>query len=186
MKRLLYFFVPVLLFSCNKSEVQYPENPAITGLATPIRLNPGKTEIIMEDYFTETSNIDSVTLPEQLLGTLSPDKKILQLEPSVADLPYLMVIDVWSAGFPYSILVKKSTKINFTLQFDPQNKTYKNVNVAGEINGWNPKAGPMELVNGKWRINLELFPGKYQYQLVLDDKWQLDPNKIIRRQSRCH
>ncbi len=176
MKRLLYFLAPVLLVSCGESEVQYPENSDITGLATPIRLNQGKTEIIMEDYFTETSEIDSVTLPKHLSGMLTPDKKILQLEPSVSDIPNLMVIDVWSSGFPYSILVKKSTKINFTFQFDPQKEIYKHVNVAGEINGWNPKASPMELVNGKWRISLELFPGKYQYQLVLDDKWQLDPN----------
>ena len=87
-----------------------------------------------------------------------------------------MVLKVWSAGFPYSILMKKSTKVNYLLAFDPGGKTYQQVNVTGEINGWNPKVGPMEFRDGKWQINLELFPGKYQYQLVIDGKGQLDPN----------
>jgi len=176
MKRIIPFFFLVFILSCHEPEIQFPEKSPIVGLATPIRLNPEETDIMMEDYFTDLSKVDSVSLPAEISGELSADKKILHVKNPGKNVPNLMVIKVWSAGFPYSILMKKSTKVNYLLAFNPEGKTYQQVNVTGEINGWNPKVGPMEFRDGKWQINLELFPGKYQYQLVIDGKGQLDPN----------
>ena len=176
MKRVIPFLFLVLLFSCQEPEIQFPEKSPIVGLASPIRLNPNETDIVMEDYFTDLSKIDSVTLPVQLSGNLSADKKILHINNPGMNVPGLMVLNVWSEGFPYSILMKKSTKVNYTLTFNPGVKTYQKANVTGEINGWNPKVSPMEFQEGVWKISLDLFPGKYQYKLVLDGKEQLDPN----------
>jgi glycosidase len=176
MKKVLSFLLLILLFSCQESKIQYPENSLIVGLATPIRLNPAETDIMMEDYFTDLSKIDSVTLPSQFSGNLSADKKILHVNSPGMNVPNLMVLKVWSGGFPHSILIKKSSKVNYLLTFDPGTKTYRQVNVKGEINGWNPKAGIMEFKDGKWQIEMELFPGNYQYLFVLDGKEQIDPN----------
>jgi glycosidase len=176
MKKIIPFFFLVVLFSCQEPEIQFPEKSPIVGLASPIRLNPNETDIMLEDYFTDLSKIDSVTLPVQLSGNLSSDKKILHVNLPGMKVPGLMVLKVWSGGFPYSILMKKSTKVNYTLTFNPGAKTYQQANVTGEINGWNPKVSPMEFQEGIWKISLELFPGNYQYKLVLDGKEQLDPN----------
>jgi glycosidase len=176
MKRYFQLLFLALLFSCQEPEIMFPDKSPIVGLATPIRLNPRETVIMMEDYFTDMSLLDSVTLPTELSGQLSEDKKILHVKNSSSDTPPLMVLKVWSGGFPNSILIKKSTKVNNSMTFDPGAKIYQQVNVTGEINGWNPKVSPMEFQEGKWRINLELFPGKYQYKLVIDGKEQLDPN----------
>ncbi len=176
MKRIIPYFLLVIVISCQEPEIKFPEISPIVGLATPIRLNFTETDILLEDYFTDISLIDSVTLPAQLSGQLSADKKNLQVTSNSGKLPHLMVLKIWSKGFPYSVLMKKSAKSEFILTFDPGDKTFGQVNVAGEINGWNPKVSPMEFINGKWQIKLQLFPGKYQYQLVLDGKWHLDPN----------
>jgi cyclomaltodextrinase / maltogenic alpha-amylase / neopullulanase len=176
MKKYFHLLFLALLFSCQEPEIQFPDKSGIVGLATPIRLNLKETDIMMEDYFTDLSIVDSVSLPAQLSGRLSADKKILHVEKTFENLLNLMVLKVWSKGFPYAILIKKSTKLNYLLTFDPKGKTYQQVNVTGEVNGWNPKVSPMEFQDGRWKINMELFPGKYQYQLVLDGKGQLNPN----------
>jgi len=176
MKKYFHLLFLALLFSCQEPEIQFPDKSGIVGLATPIRLNLKETDIMMEDYFTDLSIVDSVSLPAQLSGRLLADKKILHVEKAFENLPNLMVLKVWSKGFPYAILIKKSTKLNFLLTFDPKGKTYQQVNVTGEVNGWNPKVSPMEMKDEKWQINLELFPGKYQYKLIIDGKEQIDPN----------
>ena len=43
------------------------------------------------------------------------------------------------------------------------------------MNEWTPGRTPMHLKDGSWQTDLRLFPGKYQYKLVLDKKWVLDP-----------
>lgn len=51
------------------------------------------------------------------------------------------------------------------------------VQVAGDFNNWRPENGLMQKIGqtGLWQIKLPLSPGKYQYRLVVDGKWQQDP-----------
>ena len=65
------------------------------------------------------------------------------------------------------------TSSHFT--FDPKDKKYKNVELAGDMNEWTPGHSPMHLKDGIWQTDLLLFPGKYQYKIVTDKKWILDP-----------
>ncbi len=171
----LIIIAALFLFACQQKEVKFPESSQIFGLASPVRLNPDTTEVDMQDYFTDVLLIDSVTLPAGLSGNLSPDKKNLNLYKNKADLPFYMTLKVWEQGFPYSILLKKSLKQKVTLSFDPQGISYSSVSYAGEINGWNPKDSNFEFKDGKWQKTLLLDPGRYQYQLVLDGTWILDP-----------
>lgn len=176
LKALSFNILIVFLFGCQPEQIKFPETPDIVGLASPVYLNLQETEINLEDYFLNFDQIDSLSVPEQLIGKLSADKKYLTLKPNTGDLPHLMVLKVWIKDFPYSILLKKSKKIINLFTFDPGNKNYKQVQIAGEINGWNPKDSHLHLTDNKWQIPLELDPGKYQYQLVLDGEWALDPN----------
>ena len=80
MKRIIPFFFLAFILSCQEPEIQFPEKSPIVGLATPIRLNPKETDIMMEDYFTDLSKVDSVSLPAEISGELSADKKILHVK----------------------------------------------------------------------------------------------------------
>ena len=53
----------------------------------------------------------------------------------------------------------------------------KNVQIAGDFNGWQPEQTTLEKVseNGAWQIKLPLAAGKYRYRLVVDGQWQQDP-----------
>jgi glycosidase len=83
---------------------------------------------------------------------------------------------VWIGGYCYSLLLEKSRKIWQHFTFDPKDKKYTHVEIAGDMNGWTPGKSPLHLKDGIWQTDFLLFPGKYQYQLVLDKKWVLDPN----------
>jgi glycosidase len=168
---LLTFF-----WSCQKPSVHYPESSEISGLASPILLHPQHTIIYLEDYFVNTNLIDSIILPLNLKGSLSSDKKEIQIHSINEFAPHLMVMKVWIAHFQYSLLVKKPREVEYKFRFDPKGKTFDYVSIAGELNAWNPVEGNLSLINGIWERSFYVTPGKYAYRLVLDGVWQLDPN----------
>ena len=50
------------------------------------------------------------------------------------------------------------------------------VSVAGAFNGWDPKTHPMKKdFTGVWKLSIDLAPGDYEYQFVVDGEWQNDP-----------
>ena len=53
----------------------------------------------------------------------------------------------------------------------------RTVQAAGDFNGWNPQATPLEPAsNGAWTVTIALEPGRYEYQFVVDgDQWIADP-----------
>jgi 1,4-alpha-glucan branching enzyme len=53
----------------------------------------------------------------------------------------------------------------------------KQVFVAGSFNGWRPDLTPLVPFNdGRWKGNLKLDPGRYEYLFVVDGQWRPDPN----------
>ena len=57
--------------------------------------------------------------------------------------------------------------------FHPQ---AKRVCLAGSFNDWNPTATPMAPAGrGWWLRELWLPPGQYEYLLVVDGQWMVDP-----------
>ncbi len=52
-----------------------------------------------------------------------------------------------------------------------------NVQIAGDFNNWQPEYTPMQKVGegGIWQTEMNLFPGRYRYRLVVDGQWQQDP-----------
>jgi hypothetical protein len=50
------------------------------------------------------------------------------------------------------------------------------ISIVGTFNDWRPGATPMvSLGDGRWFTALMLKPGNYEYQLVVDGEWMLDP-----------
>jgi 1,4-alpha-glucan branching enzyme len=56
------------------------------------------------------------------------------------------------------------------------NPAARSVCIAGDFNDWHPQATEMLKVGeGRWVKELALKPGVYQYRLVVDNTWMVDP-----------
>jgi 1,4-alpha-glucan branching enzyme len=84
----------------------------------------------------------------------------------------LMEMRIWSEGSYQSVLAMKSRKMDYRYSFNPGDKVYQKVELAGEFNGWTPSRTQLKLENGNWISTLTMNPGRYQYQLVTDGRWQ--------------
>jgi len=161
------------LFSCSKSvELNVPETSEMYEVSGPIYINTEGSDIYLNGFFKQVEKIDSVILLNYTFK-LSEDKKWIHVSP-IANTPALEKMDVYIDGYTYSIILLYEKKINYSLTFDPKGINYQNVQIAGSFNSWTPsekfiKAGEL------WKRSLVLSPGKYQYQLVVDGKWMLDP-----------
>ncbi len=165
------------LWSCSSNnDIPVAKEPQMLKLTAPILINADSTIIELADYLVKPKQIDSLELDKSLIGAISADSTRLVIKPAERDFPKLSILKIWSKGFSYSLLLEKSTKIHYRFTFDPKNKKYKRVQVSGQMNDWNPSAGYLFQKDGKWNIDLHLFPGKYQYKLVLDGKLKSDPD----------
>ncbi len=180
MKNIYLFFAAVLITAMmtgckSNDDIPVAKEPLMLKLASPILVNYDSTVIQLADYLQRHGTIDSITVDPTLTANLSADSALLTLKPLTRDFPRLSTLTIWSGGFPYSLLLEKTTKTKFWFTFDPKNKKYRRVQIAGQMNDWNPAQGYMFQKDNKWVIDLELFPGKYQYKLILDGKWHTDP-----------
>ncbi len=64
--------------------------------------------------------------------------------------------------------------MNYTFELNDDKKQYHSVQVVGSFNNWTP-SGDFLLEDNVWKYSLKLSPGKYQYQLIINDEWMLDP-----------
>ncbi len=183
MQKKLSFFKGILFLSCialiqgcdNHEDIKIPDKPEITGVANPVVMQPDSTTIILGDYFLHPKSIDSIIMDKSLAWRISHDSTELTINQQGRSVPRLSVMKVWIGGYCYSLLLEKSRKIWQHVTFDPKEKKYKKVEMAGDMNEWTPTRSPMHLKDGIWQTDFLLFPGKYQYKLVLDKKWVLDP-----------
>ncbi|MDD2548797.1 MAG: alpha-amylase family glycosyl hydrolase [Bacteroidales bacterium] len=177
MSRLRLVLIAVLLTSCGARETipNYAEKSEIYDLASVVQLASSETEINLDDYFMDVMLIDSVVAPPIFDVLMSADKKKVRLLSHDEAIPQLSELKVWADGACYSLLMRKSRKVPVEFSYQPQGKQPKTVQLAGQINDWNPAKTNLQNDNGVWRTNLLLNPGKYHYQLVVDGEWILDP-----------
>ncbi len=148
----------------------------IRGIASPITLQMGATEVLLSDYVVDVSIIDSVTVhPSMKKNYVAKTSKVVIL-PNPTKVPVLSVMRVWSKGKSEAILIQKSRKEIKVIAFDAKGKEYKKVSIAGDFNSWSADKTPLNFNNGKWIGILNLNPGSYSYQMVLDGKWSIDRN----------
>ena len=176
-RRLLLVGVAIGVMACTSSNLipNLPQKLAIRDLATPVQLVSEQSEINLEDYFLDVSQIDSVKTLPVFQVSISSDKKFAKISYQAAKTPLLSELKVWVKGFPYSLLLKKSKKIHATFTFNPKSKNYKTVQIKGQMNDWNASKTTLELKDGLYQTSMWLNPGKYQYLLVVDGKEMLDP-----------
>lgn len=160
----------------SNDDLPVSKDPQMIRLAAPIRVDYDSTVIELADYLQRPNQIDSLFADPDLKLTISPDSTRLVIKPLSRDFPKLSALTIWSKGFPNSLLLEKTTIQSFRFTWDPGNKKYKKVHLFGMMNDWNSSRGAMFLKDDKWHIDLSLFPGKYQYKLIVDGKMITDPN----------
>ncbi len=166
----------MLLQSCgSKTDIPVSKEPQMLKLVAPVTVNTTDSTVIeLGDYFLYPNKIDSFSTDHSITARITSDSSKMIIHPAGASIPRLGVLTVWSKGFSYSLLLERSLKINYRFCFDPGNKKYRKVQIAGQMNEWNPSASYMFQKDGKWYYDLHLFPGKYQYKIVCDKKWMSD------------
>lgn len=152
------------------------DDPQMVRIAAPVLVNPDSTVIELSDYLLQPAKTDSITTDPAFKASFSPDSTKLVIRPVRRDFPKLSAMTIWSEGFPYTLMLEKTSRIWYRFSFDPGNHKYKSVLIKGQMNEWNPSAGVMKDNDGKWLIDFYLFPGKYQYKLIADGREFSDPN----------
>jgi cyclomaltodextrinase / maltogenic alpha-amylase / neopullulanase len=176
MRHSLFLSILVVLLLPNAIHAQYtiPSKPEIDNLIEPVRLNIDTTVLYLADYMVEPSRIDSITFPTGLRARWDKSSQTVTMIAQQGLAP-LSDMQLWSKRTAYSVLLKKSEKKYITFTYDPKGKRYKTVQLSGEMNDWTPKRNSFTNVSGVWKAEVALNPGIYQYQLVIDGKWMLDP-----------
>ena len=174
--RHLFFSVIILLFvACgSKNEINVHNETEMVGLGSPFTLPADSGIFNLQDYILNLNLIDSVTGPSELKLNLSSNKQFLSI--AVIEQPQaLSVLNIWVKGIAYAVILKRSAKQIVEYTFNPAGSLLNSVQLAGDINNWQPGNTNLSNENGIWKTELILNPGKYSYQLVRDGKWSLDP-----------
>ncbi len=176
-KKLIFLILTVFLFiSCNEKPNQNrADSSTLFGVIEPINLTPKADTIYLEDLMKDPAEVDSFSFHDAIEYKLDENKNEIYLKLNDQDLPLLSIMKIWFGDKPESILLRKSRKKSFVFSFDPGKKNYEKVQLAGSFNNWSPEKTTLERNDGIWKTKLYLNPGNYQYQVVTDGEWMLDP-----------
>ena len=183
MRKLTVLFLSVLvLTSCTKTGLNLPaDSNNNINLNTLLTLKSGVNNVFTQDYILNIAEIDSISIPG-IDAALSADKTTITLN-ITPETPAFFNTTIWVKGVPYAVPCRKTDKVDYTFTYDPKGKTYKKVQIAGQMNDWAPVLSPDLVLNDKglYEVTLNLSPGTYLYQMVLDGEQNHDannPNKV--------
>ncbi|MDR2684824.1 MAG: alpha-glucosidase C-terminal domain-containing protein [Prevotellaceae bacterium] len=176
----------MLLCACSNKQVKLnlpADNGQIVGLNSLTTVNIGLNHLNLQDFVLNCAEIDSITCSDRnfKIGLRENIEKCdIFVEKNAGTFADLKI---WIAGVPYSVPLRKSDKINYKFTFNPNRKTYKKVQIAGQMNNWVASTSPDLQLNstGLYEVMLNLSPGTYLYQIVLDGEQNHDennPNKV--------
>lgn len=170
---LLAFFI--LCFFTSFSTIKIPLISYDQGAKQigSVWLDYGTTTIFLSDYVLNCNIIDSVTAENRQLK-MSADKRTVEFTPSKSS-KNIIELKIWNRKRATSVILKKSPKIAFNFMFEDRSNKVGKVEMSGEFNGWTPSKTNLSKSNGIWQTQLILSPGEYQYQLVVDGNYILDP-----------
>jgi glycosidase len=161
------------------SQAAFPEKQAIPNVVAPVTLNQDTTTIYLTDFFVKPEQIDSVYFSKGIKYNWDKKSETIFVT-AKEELRPLAEMKLWSKGYPYSILLKRSAKKAYEFTYDPQGKKVRSVQLAGEMNDWSPKKTAFHKVGNVWETSIDLNPGTYQYQIVVDTQWILDPANSVK------
>lgn len=184
MKR-LYFILGILLYawllSGCKQEATAHKYSVIEPLASPVYLAPENNIILLQDYFTDPSVIDSVRAGSGFEVSWNREKATLAIEEDTAMAPVANLKIYTTGGVANDIPVFKSTAMAVTFSLPDADKAYEQVMVKGAFNGWVPERALMKWEDGLWTYKAVFYPGDHQYLFVVDGEEMNDPANPVKQ-----
>lgn len=178
MKNLASLLVIGVLFSCTQEEkvsFDYPDNPAIQGLATAIQMEPeGRAIFNAHDYFTEVNSIDSIVAPKATVSVLGDTLGYYLIEATDA-LPIQSFLRVYHSGQAYDIPLQRSRKVTVEIRVE-RGLMPEPVNIFGSFNAWNRGADQMQVEGDELVYKGHFQPGLIEYKFFADGEEYTDPN----------
>lgn len=172
--RILISLIVIGMVSCQNENkelsFQRPEKEAIIGLASPYQLGSERAYFLQSEYFVPEI-ADSIIAPDGVSLIAKGDTVFISGNIDAA----ISVLTAYKDGFPYFIPIKKSNITTKHFSFDPEGIDYSIVQLRGSFNAWNAANTPLQLIDGLWQTDLSLFPGDYEYLIVVDGKEMIDP-----------
>jgi glycosidase len=184
MKKCIYLFFVSILFTACQPKLNLPaENENSLNLNSLLTLEVGENKLYLQDFILEPSQIDSVSSSSKLLDVKLASDKLIAILLADSSMEQFVDLQIWIKGIAYSVPCRKTDKVNFTFSFNPQGKSYKKVQIAGQMNDWTPSRMPDLALNanGLYEISMNMSPGSYLYQMLLDGDQNHDannPNKV--------
>ena len=180
MRKIAFLLIIGFIVACTNQELKIPEQPEMYEFASPVNINEDGTEIYLNGFFKNVDLIDSV-ITQNYITDLSTDKNWLKILPTEKT-KAVEKLTVWINGNSYAIIILFDKKVEYTFQFNPKGKQYKSVQLAGNLNSWTPSENFI-LQDNVWEFKIKLAPGKYHYQLVIDEEWILDPGNPVKESN---
>jgi len=153
-------------------------SPNTFHLLSEVRLTPTSTIIHLEDYFIDPEKITGIEICDALRYTFSDDKKLLTIDVINNDFPAITPCIFSIDKEKTTLILFKSQKIKKKIEYDAHGINLHHVQIAGDMNSWNPAGYNFSYNTNshKWEIELEIEPGNYPYQLIADGNWFTDPS----------
>lgn len=169
--RISFLLAAVFLFSCSddkRAEVKHSN--LILGLASTVSLPvESPAEINFNDFVLELELLDSVSVRAPFVASQTDNLLELNWKGKV---PPIAELQLWSDGIASSVILLRSKKEAVELTYAGEAES---VQVAGEFTSWSTKGQDFEKNGDSWSKTIFLDPGLYQYQIVVDGTWILDP-----------
>ena len=136
MRKITLLFLSVLtLAACTKTGLNLPaDSNNNINLNTLLTLKSGVNNVFTQDYILNVSEIDSISIPGSN-AALSADKTTITLN-ITPETPAFFNTTIWVKGVPYAVPCRKTDKVDYTFTYNPQGKTFKKVQIAGQMNDW--------------------------------------------------
>lgn len=161
-------------FGC--SEIKHEK---INDIIPPIKLTAGvEKSIVIRDLFYAPEYDLKFLKNDNIEITYANEELKLRTNPEFEG---LTTIEFDYMGNPYFIPIYSKVVEKVGFSFSPQ-KSYEELTLFGNFNGWNRKELPMkdEDGDGNYEIEIMLEPGRYQYKFYGDGEEIVDPkNKNI-------
>lgn len=164
----------VLLSSCYLSA-----QSETFGYMQPVTVEGDTTIVVLRDHFLEPGIVTEADAGAAFKCKLNTTKDTLRLIRTGIPMPALSTLNISTRTAEHTLLLKRTRKEDIVFTFDPGDKIYQQVSVVGDLTNWNPNVLFMQNINGVWQTTLTLNPGRYQYQIVADGNWFLDPNNPV-------
>ncbi|MEE4197557.1 MAG: alpha-amylase family glycosyl hydrolase [Bacteroidales bacterium] len=180
MKKLFIPLFIVFSVACTLQKTDLPAGSEMYGLAQPVSVDDEGQELSLRGIFKDPQKIDSVSVAGYTYS-LSANHERIELTPGPEARP-VEVLNVWIDGYSHALVLLLDKKVAYTFRLKDNQKQYHSVQVAGNFNSWTP-SGDFMLEEEEWTWTVPLAPGKYHYQLVINDEWMLDPQNPIKESN---